>query len=1160
MTLLAAFRVASQLAAPVSVILLCSPARARAQRITGELSGTVADSQGGVVPGADVALANDASGATRRTVTNNSGFFAFAAVPAGTYTLTVTMPGFRTHEVTGIELVAGDSRTVRTIALQLAVVAERVSVSADVALTPLNSGEKTATLTGDEIRTMPVVGTSAAEVLRVLPGMTPITGGNNTNRPSFTGEVYGINGNGEYQGGSYTNNQTAVGSFVPNGTREGTLDLTIDGASGNDPGCNCATSVNPNTEFVQELKVLQSNFAAEHAKGPVALSFVSKQGGRDFHGSVFAQLRDWHLNSNEWYANKVGAERVKNLFLYPGFTLSGPLLVPGTRFNRGRDRVFFFLGFEYFRQRIDTGWGRSWVPTDAMRRGDFSQAADLGLTGRWVNTVPSGFPGGVVPSDLWDLGGKALLDLFPRPNADPARTGGYNYVDNFLSDQNSWQALGRVDVSLSEGTKLYARYNLQRERQPFSVALWGRWRGIGDPGRQTPYPSPVHGDNRSDSVTVALTHVFDPSLTSETVLAFTYIDFSNVLDNPAAASRKGVGYPYGGVFGQSQVIPAVDTSFFGQFGSNGPLYANYASFDPVLFATKWQWTAQQNVTKVWGTHTAKAGFFWEHVANRQPGTNQPGANDPNGLIGLAAWAWNSTGNTFADLLLGRVTYYDESDRIALHDIAYTRVEGFLQDSWKVTPRLTVDGGLRIAWIGPAYDRGGHGIVVWDETRYSPTAPAGDVPGMVWHVRDPAVPTSGVEMPVFVSPRLGFAWDTAGTGATVVRGGFGVYRYPDAPSFYGNMLDLAYGVRGFAFCCGTTLRWLEGKGAGDVVFGGGAVDRADDEQPRTLSWSLTLDRKLPWSTSLEIGYVGSKSDHQLNWGLSEYNPVPLGAMLDDPGGNADDYRPLSNYGNLQIYRHSAYQNYHALQALLSRQRGRFNFTASYTFSKSLGLKGWDSNGYRANASEYAFDPREYNYGVLGTDRTHVGSLSWSLQLPNVKRGGVWQALFGNWQLAGVSSYVSGAPLMGWFFLQGTTAGDVAITDRSITGSPDVYAMPVLVCDPRDGVPDGFLFNPVCFTAPNPGANGSARQPYIKGQPYYNTDLSLAKSFPLAKGSRLQLRVSAYNAFNHPIRYPDPARNLTMVFDNNVQTNAEFGRLPDDNKYGRRIVQVSARFEF
>ncbi len=1130
----------------LAVLLLLVPG-ARAQRITGDLSGTVADASGGVVPGANVALAHEASRATRRTVTNNSGFFAFAAIPAGTYTLTVTMPGFRTHEVTGIELQAGDSRTVRKIALELAAVAEVVSVSADVALTPLNSGEKAATLTGEQIQTMPVVGTSAAEVLRVLPGMTPMTRGNATNRPSFTGEVYGINGSGEYTGGWY-NNQSAVGNFIPNGARLNTLDLTIDGASGNDPGCNCATSVNPNTEFVQEFKVLQSNFGAEHAKGPVALSFVSKQGGRDFHGSLFGQLRDYHFNSNEWYANKVGAERPKNVFVYPGFTLSGPLLVPGTSFNRGRDRAFFFLGFEYFRQRLDTGWVRSWVPTDAMRSGDFSQAASLGLSGAYVNAVPNGFPDGIVPQEAWDPGGKILLGLFPQPNADPLQTGGYNYVNDFLNDQNGWQALARVDVNLSDATKLYARYNMQRERQPFKISLWGRWTDW-----QTPWPSPMHGDNRSDSVTVGLTHVFDPSLTSETMFSLTYIDFENVFDNPDAASRQGVGYPYGGVFGESWQIPNVDTSWT---DGSGPMYVNFGGFDPVLFATKWQWGIQENVTKVWGNHTLKAGAFWEYVENKQPGSS----ND-NGRIALAGWGWNSTGNTFADLLMGNATYYYESQRNPLYDLAYHRIEGYVQDSWKVRPRLTVDGGVRIAWIGPFYDRGGRGVVVWDTSLYSPDAPASDLSGMVWHAKDPSVPTSGVSMPVFVTPRVGFAWDIAGTGSTVVRGGFGVYRYAESTVSSSASVDLAYGVHQYSTCCGTTLRDLEGLGGGEVIFGGSAVDITDDQQPRTLSWSLTLDRKLPWSTSLEIGYVGSKSDYQLNSGLSEYNPVPLGAMLDNPYGNPDDYRLMPNYGSLQIYRHSAYLNYNALQALLSRQRGRFNFTAAYTFSKNLGLKGADANGFRANASEYMFDPREYNYGVLGSDRTHVASLSWSLQLPDVKRGGVWQALLGNWQLAGVSSYMSGAPLMGWFYMQGTTVGGGPITNAAITGSSDVYAMPVLTCDPRDDVPDGYLFNPACFTAPSPGANGSARQPYIKGQPYSNHDLSLMKSFPIGgKGRRLQLRISAFNVFNHPIRYPDTARNLTLVFDNGVQTNSEFGKLPEDNKYGRRIVQLSARFEF
>src|SRR5436309_3579991 len=151
--------------------------------------------------------------------------------------------------------------------------------------------------------------------------MTPVTQGV-TNRPGFTGEVIGINGNGEYQGGE-NHNQSALGNFSANATRTASLDITLAGAPGADPGCNCATSVNPNTEFIQEFKVLQSNFGAEHAKGPNAMSVVTKAGGREFHGSLFTYFRDFHLNSNEWFANKVGRDRVQNKFIYPGGTLSG---------------------------------------------------------------------------------------------------------------------------------------------------------------------------------------------------------------------------------------------------------------------------------------------------------------------------------------------------------------------------------------------------------------------------------------------------------------------------------------------------------------------------------------------------------------------------------------------------------------------------------------------------------------------------------------------------------------------------------------------------------------------------------------------------------------------------------------------------------------------
>ena len=700
------------------VALLALPGPTYAQSMTGSISGSVVDESGGVIPGADVTVINEASKGVRRTVTNSDGFFAFASLPATTYTVQIAIAGFNTYEVTGIELRSGDSRSLRQIALKVATVAETVSVSAEVALTPLNSGEKSATLTSEQIENIPIVGTSAAEVLRLLPGMAPATNGT-SNRPNFTGEVYGINGNGEYQGGG-GGNQSAVGNYSANGNRTWALDITIDGAPGADPGCNCATSVNPNTEFVQEFKVLQSNFSAEHAKGPVAMSVISKSGGREFHGSVFGYFRDYHLNSNEWYANKVGQERVKNKFTYPGFTISGPLLIPGTGFNKNRDKVFFFAGFEYFGQTLDTGYVKSWVPTAEQRAGNFNNSAVVG-TGSFVNTGIN-LPGGIVPSNLIDPGGQALLNNFPNPNANPATTGGYNYINNLLVDQNGWQGLARIDFNVSDNTKLFVRYNIQRETQPFVIGLW--WRN-GE--RQLPYPSSISGKNQSDSVSASLTHVFNPTLTNETILAVTYINFPNQIDNREAVSRQALGYPYQGVFGESNdQIPSVDP---GGWGANGPLVFNPGGFDPILFAKKWQYSLQDNLTKVWGLHTIKMGAYYEHVSNAQPGNA-----DSNGLLEFATWQGGSSGNTFADLLMGGpLAGYQESTKNPVNDMHYNLGEAYIQDSWKLKPRLTLDYGLRFSYFGPWTDNSGTGMAAFDQSTVRERAGRGHrLPGHLLH--------------------------------------------------------------------------------------------------------------------------------------------------------------------------------------------------------------------------------------------------------------------------------------------------------------------------------------------------------------------------------------------------------------------------------------------
>jgi hypothetical protein len=313
-------------------------------------------------------------------------------------------------------------------------------------------------------------------------------------------------------------------------------------------------------------------------------------------------------------------------------------------------------------------------------------------------------------------------------------------------------------------------------------------------------------------------------------------------------------------------------------------------------------------------------------------------------------------------------------------------------------------------------------------------------------------------------------------------------------------------------------------------------------------------------TFETSYVGSKSDQLRNAGLNNINIVPFGAMLNDPNGNADAYRPFQLYGAINVIDHTLYSNYHSWQNLLSRQTGTFSFTAAYTYSKALGIRGGQQG--RAIQPPDLSLLRDYSYGVLGNDRRHLLSVAYSWMLPEVSSG-ITNAILGNWQISGISQFVSGAPLQvvggdGNFRLDGTGAGGVTLSNQAITGSPDILQMPVLTCDPRGS--GDVLATPSCFAAPAPGQNGNYIWPNIAGPSYINHDLSLFKNFPFGGNRKFQFRLSAYNVFNHPQRAPDDALNLNLNYTNGVQTNTSFGLLPDDNKYGRRIIQLAFKFYF
>src|SRR5579863_6640543 len=517
---------------------------ARAQSIFGTITGTIADSTGAVVPNAAITLTNKTSGDIRRSTSNSDGYFSYSSVPAGHYDLLIAIPGFKQHEITDIDLL-GAATLNFPIKVEVGTTQTEVEVvSQSEQIIPVDSGEKSIVLGQKQLQDFSVVGRNAGEFIKILPGFAMRNNADGLKSGTdFTGQVIGINGNGD--GGSQS---PLNGAFVANGTGVNNIDITADGAHVSDPGCNCATPVNPNTDMIQEFKVLTSNFSAENSKGPIVINSIAKAGGRDFHGEGYFYARDYAMNSNSWLNNYVGVARPQSKYFFPGGNIGGPVLIPGTNFNRKRDKLFFFSGFEAYVQTLDTGLLGATVPNAGMLQGNFSPA-NLALLG--PKTASGGppsqinsaqYPGGIIPPSAFSSSGLALMKEYPAPNANPAAAFGDNYAEDAIFQQNSYQWLSRVDYSISDNTKLFVRYNLQWETQQFPVTLW--WRN----GTSVPYPTPILGKNQTQSISASLTHVFNPTMSNEFVFAYTYIDFPNVFQNPAKVSNKAIGNTFTGIY------------------------------------------------------------------------------------------------------------------------------------------------------------------------------------------------------------------------------------------------------------------------------------------------------------------------------------------------------------------------------------------------------------------------------------------------------------------------------------------------------------------------------------------------------------------------------------------------------------------------------------
>ena len=1048
-------------------------------QVTATLSGTVTDTSGSVIPNAKVTLTNDATGEVRNVVTNVDGYFVYPALLAGSYSVNVEAPGFKSLIQHGITLNTGDVRKIPNLALEVGTAQETVTVQASTQIIPVEGGQRAAILDSKDIQTLALGSRDLSELLKVLPGVTTAPNGL-SNGPMFNFTQVSVA-------------QSAVGNGlnangVPN--RGGSSQL-LDGVDIDDPGCNCGSIALVNPDMTQEVSVQTSNFGADAPYGPVVINTTSKSGGDQYHGEAYLYARNDVLNANDWQSNHTTPITPKGgaSYYYPGGNFGGP--VPFTH-----EKLRFWGAYERLQQNNgNTNVLTSFIPTPDMMSGNFTATAAnsafcLGssninstqtngcndLTG---TVLPDGSvvgqgsrPAGMIPSAFLDPGAKALSSFWPAANSNPATTpGNFNYRQVIPGTHNGWLYRLRVDYDLNQSNSFFISYQQGYDQQPSqgngAHIYW-------TPGNAIPYPG---GGLQTTSYSKALAghfvHIFSPTLTNEAIASWGYGNIPVAPPKLSAAYKSTLGYPYGGVFDNgAKVIPAYSSpgSFTFPDFSQADIFESTGN---VYIVRKEIPSFADNVTKLWHTHTIKAGVYAANTGNLQgafavtggySGTfnsfSYGGTLKPNIITGQRV---GSPNNPTANFLMGLTTNFTQDSSAPNNDLAFQNLAFYGEDSWKATNRLTLEYGVRLSHIGHWYDRRKNGLAVFFPDMVQSDFAAGKTnPGVRWHGIDPSVPNSGQpDRFVYADPRFGIAYDLYGTGKTIFRGGWGIYHFSEQTNSPTAALTTAesvqtYGQPGNTGAFFSQISQLTAPGAtGGVCCNGtvNALDPTDNTQPYTTAWNLTVSQQLPWQSLLEIAYVGNDSENLVmggesisGSGFTDYtnqNKIPLGGFFQpDPvtgktatnpedvttvGNKTADYRPFGYaYGdnNINVNQGVGYGNYHGLQTSWVKRSARANLNVNYTWSKTLGT------GQQVNP--FAIRP---NYGVSAIDRPQVFNFSGSYEFDNVLTGSnrFVREIANGWTLSNITSWQAGGSLPAQF---NNNTGNFAMSLQyaTINGAP------------------------------------------------------------------------------------------------------------------------------
>ena len=1184
----------------LSAAILCPPAMP--QSVTGQISGAAADQAGAAIAGAAVRLTHDLSKNIHDFKTDQDGNFLFSGLIPGNYSVHIEMPGFKGYDQRAIAVTAEERVSLHTIKLVIGDVASTIEVSAEAARVATENSDRSILVNQQMIEDTPIAGRDYLGILRSLPGV----------QMTDTGDMPG-----------WFNQQ----NNPVNGGQGGQFMVTIDGVGSQDSGSpKTGGYLAPNIDAIGEVKVMVSNYSAESgARAGGQMNVSIKNGTSQYHGSAYYYWRHEMLSANEFFNNLRSVTKPRYRYQNPGFTIGGPLLIPGTNFNSSRTKVFFFFSEDYL-HTITTGGVNSFnMPSALERAGDFSQT--ITSAGGKINikdpTSGQVLPGNILPASRISPIGFAMMNLFPSPNtSDPTGKRGYNTQFQWNRDRPREDRIVRIDLNLGPKTTSFLRLiqDFQADRGVGATLNGGGgWGQFGS-----------NYDIQSAGAAYTVIHTFNSNLINETLIGInrgtqsTYASdlnaFRAVNDLSALKGPDGKTVTLPKFFNSNylNILPNIS------FGSNGAQSAGQAVTAPPGFSfdSRWPFHGTDQMTNITDTltwikrnHTLKAGIYFEHNSRNvsvystynAAGTYWFGSDSANPY---------DTAYPYSNMLAGTVQAYGEDNSKLVNHSRYNQIEWFLQDTYKVNRKLTLDLGIRFQVLQPTYAKGAT-LGLFDGGSYDPkkvgqllfpakingqNAAINPKTGAQYAFGrstsfDPAsypadgLPYSGIVQykdkffntpPVQFGPRIGFAYDVFGRGKTAIRGGFGI--------FYGR----AYGVDTIgATSAGvgpmaappafrapiyynttfTNLLATQGFYGAQNVNGGSQ----DFKNPTTYNWSFGVQQSIGKGMILDAAYVGNVAHHGFGTANDANAVAPYTTWTPGGGANKAYLDPTSlngtgafyatnlirgitkymGYGSIATYTSLGESTYNALQVQLNRRFGkRLHFGTNYTWSKTITF------------SHQQWIPDALTKNVL--NRPQVVNANFGYDLPRGSR--VWsnwmtKGVLDGWHLNGVISLFSGTPYtvtcaatsapIGYW--TGTPTGGIPMRCQM---SGDLYkddpAAPAKV-DPKLYFP----LNAASFSLPGIRSLGLGNTPPTLdyGPGLQNIDLSINKIYKVMEGKTLEFRAEAFNALNH-FNPSNPNASLTFGFANGVQgaqTNAAFGQIGGTQHVARRTA-LSLRFRF